>query len=153
MGATTNGAINMPFTTTTTLSDDQIRSLLVGALEGGSNYWYLILEKNLPPKTKIEDFVFGGKFVNPADPYGFMYIIPFHEGGGILIGDAEADDPYSSDAAFQPVLLNREAMQKGIQLMCEKHPKHFADVLAQNDDATTSDVFLQLSLLGEIIFG
>jgi hypothetical protein len=32
-------------------------------------------------------------------------------------------------------------------------PRHFADVLNENDDAGTGDVFLQCCLFGEIIFG
>lgn len=34
-----------------------------------------------------------------------------------------------------------------------KYPRHWADVLAENDDATTGDVFLQCCLFGECIFG
>jgi hypothetical protein len=44
-------------------------------------------------------------------------------------------------------------MVRGLQLMADKYPNHFADFMQENDDATTSDVFLQLSVFGELIFG
>ena len=37
--------------------------------------------------------------------------------------------------------------------MAETHPRHFADFLAGNEDATTGDVLLQLAVFGELVFG
>jgi hypothetical protein len=39
-----------------------------------------------------------------------------------------------------------------MQLMAANQAKHFADVLEQNDDAITADVWLQLALFGDVIY-
>ena len=52
-----------------------------------------------------------------------------------------------------PQKLDLDAMRHGLHLMSVKYPNHFADVMDENDDADTGDVFLQLSLYGEIVFG
>ena len=50
-------------------------------------------------------------------------------------------------------LLNLTAMEKGLQVMADKFPHHLGDILAEEDDATTGDVFLQLCLFGDVIYG
>lgn len=42
---------------------------------------------------------------------------------------------------------------KGLKLMAEKSPRHFGDLLAQNDDAETADVLVQYAALGEVVYG
>lgn len=42
---------------------------------------------------------------------------------------------------------------KAFKLMAEKHGRHFGDFMAENDDNTTADVFLQLVALGDVIYG
>jgi hypothetical protein len=37
--------------------------------------------------------------------------------------------------------------------MADKYPRHIADILSENDDATTGDVFLQLCLFGDVVYG
>jgi len=41
----------------------------------------------------------------------------------------------------------------GLQLMAKKHHGHFADLIGDNSDVWTADVFVQLVLLGEIRYG
>ena len=41
----------------------------------------------------------------------------------------------------------------GLNAMANKCPVHFADLIADNDDAITHDVLIQCILFGEIIFG
>ena len=45
------------------------------------------------------------------------------------------------------------SIHKGLQLMADKEGRHFADFMAESDDAVTADVFLQLCVFGEVIFG
>ena len=49
--------------------------------------------------------------------------------------------------------LNFTTMKQGIQIMADKYPEHFANVINENDDAETGDVFLQCCLFGEVVFG
>lgn len=118
---------------TVELKDEDVQNLLCSALEGGSNYWYYIK----------------GFKGNPDKTYEHKHIeIPFDEDPqyGLTIVDKEGDEPGEW-------FLNRPAIEKGLQLMAEKYPKHFQDFINQCDDATTSDIFLQMCLFnGELIF-
>ena len=118
-------------TTTTEISDERISNLLCSALEGGSNYWYNLVEYINPNNVECQH-----KHLE----------LPLIEGCGIMIGDIEDDEE-------APILLNREAMQKGLKIMGEKYAWHLKAFLEENDDAETGDVFLQCSLFGSIVFG
>jgi hypothetical protein len=113
------------------IEDQRLEDLLCGAFEGGSNYWYEITS-----------------YVNPNDAkVAHKYLqLPFIEGCGVMVKDAEDEDA-------KPILLNRESMAKGLKVMSEKYDWHLKNFLEENDDAETSDVFLQCSLFGEIVFG
>lgn len=62
----------------------------------------------------------------------------------VLIRDEYSDDVYA---------LNWDKMCKAMQLMAQDYTHHFDDLIQQNDDAITADVFLQLSLFGDVIYG
>jgi hypothetical protein len=112
------------------IEDQRIKDLLCNALEGGSNYWY-----------EIESFVNPNKITVECRHLD----LPFIEGCGLMIADSEGD--------MGTKLLNREAMEKGLNIMSEKYPLHFSNFMTENDDAETGDVFLQCALYGEIVFG
>lgn len=40
-------------------------------------------------------------------------------------------------------------IKKGLQLMADNFPKHFGDVIAENEDSHTADLLLQLACFGE----
>ena len=46
-----------------------------------------------------------------------------------------------------------DAIEQGIQLLERLYPGLFADFIKENEDATTGDIFLQLCLYGEVIYG
>lgn len=110
---------------------DQLKSdLLCSAFEGGSNYWYMIEAYRYPKGMTGKDFEF---------PY---LEVPF-AGGAIKI---------TADGEKKVHILDRTALEKGWKLMIEKYPRHYADAMT-DFDATTGDVYLQLCLFGDIIFG
>lgn len=117
------------------ISDERISDLLCSAFEGGSNYWYFIREVNYPQGKTKADF-----------KYWHMEV-PLSEGGSLIIDYIEGDEDLSGK------ILNRESIQKGLKLMAEKFPKHYYDFITENDDADTGDVFLQLCLYEDVIFG
>ena len=80
-------------------------------------------------------------FVEVARGYG-IYEAPF--GAYVKV------HPHDEEKGY---LLTRKNMERGIQLMSEKYTHHFADLINENDDAITGDVFLQLCLFGELIYG
>lgn len=110
--------------------------LLCSAFEGGSNYWYMI-ERN------------EGEAGKPwGDEYTPSYIgHAFSKDGGVVITDQE-------DEESPEYVLNYDAVKRGKELMeTENYRHHLADVLKENDDANTGDVFLQLCLFGEVVYG
>lgn len=125
------------FDVTTRVQVRRLQDLLCSALEGGSNYWYMIHEEVKP--SAMPDRVDEAR-VYPHIDY------PTNPGGALLIGDRE-------DPKDPPKRLDLPAIQRGIQVMAEKYPKHFGDFMNENDDATTGDVFLQCCLFGQLVYG
>jgi pimeloyl-ACP methyl ester carboxylesterase len=52
------------------------------------------------------------------------------------------DDPFASPHTAE-----------WLHLMPQVAPEHWADFLTENEDAETGDVFVQLCLLGEVVYG
>ncbi len=101
--------------------------LLISALEGGSNYW--IHSASFPDKPEGEH------------AYEFLFR---HSRAIIVRGDDEPDEPVRvgySEAYAALVELER------------KFPKHMDWIAHENEDADTSDIWLQLACFGEVIYG
>jgi hypothetical protein len=49
--------------------------------------------------------------------------------------------------------LDEEAIKRGLQGLAEEHPEHLADFLREEEDAITGDVFVQLCVFGELVYG
>lgn len=49
--------------------------------------------------------------------------------------------------------VDQKTLAAGLILMAEKYPQHFADIMRENDDNITHDVFLQCVALGEVKYG
>lgn len=63
----------------------------------------------------------------------------------------EFDESDGSIIAKYPV--NLKTLKKALELMAERYPKYFADIINENDDAETADVLLQLATIGEVKYG
>lgn len=150
------------FDATLRVSDDDVRSWLVGAFEGGSNYWIdrvdIRLREGLTsrsPELNIHND--GG-----GAPWQKIYAAPFVRGCYLeFIANDEA-----INGSTGPFKLDREAIARGLQCMLsgctpdelkqagnDYKRRHLGDLLAGNDDADTADVFLQCCLFGEAVFG
>lgn len=44
-------------------------------------------------------------------------------------------------------------MENALALMAEQYPKYFGDFIAGDEDADTADIFWQLTVLGDVIYG
>lgn len=119
------------------VDEGRIKDLLVSALEGGANYWYRV-DGFLNKKPKQETPYFPSYITTPMSEDGALWIMDDWEGPGEL---------------KEPFKLDRLAIVNGLKKMAEKHPKHFADFISENDDATTGDVFLQMCVFGEVVYG
>lgn len=129
--------------TEVTVTFEQIANLLGSAFDpsvASTAYWADI-KGYIEPKVRT----YVGDTDWDKNYYKYMYH-PLNEGGGIVVEDIE--DPDNG-----PWTLDFRAIQRGLQLMAEKHPRHFSDLINENDDAETADVFVQLCLFGEVVYG
>lgn len=117
------------------VTDSDAWHLLVSAFEGGSNYWARI--DNSKPY-----FTAGNE-----KPYTYLPDVPFL-GGSIAVEQSDGGDYEPC-----PFVLTRERCLAAFQLMAEKHPHHWQAVCVENTDAETGDVFLQLAVLGDVVYG
>lgn len=121
----------MKFTVTVTkeVSEDRIANLLVGAWEGGSNYW---AEANGSPWKD-----------DPQVEHGLRLNLP------VMVYD------YLELGSHRKVkhILDRKAIQSGLELCIRDQPTTWAEIDQENDDANTADIFLQLCLFGEVRYG
>jgi hypothetical protein len=133
-------------------TEQMVRDLLVAAFEGGSNYWYRIEGKKLPPGTKIADFKEGGRMQpqrgdGSEDYYNWAQLIPTIPGGQIVIrevGEGEGDT----------YVLDLPAIRKALMLFKQQYPQKYKRVVEHEDyDASDGDIFLQLALFDKVIFG
>ena len=70
----------------------------------------------------------------------------FYEGDwGIEIATND-DDPFTGT-------ITEEKWTEALKRMQANHPKHWDDLMADNSDAITSDVLIQLALFGELVYG
>lgn len=49
--------------------------------------------------------------------------------------------------------LDANSWWKAEELMLLQYRKDFGDILSGNDDAITADVFFQLAVMGEVVYG
>lgn len=110
------------------ITDETLKDLLCGAFEGGSNYWIDMV--SAPNKEE-----------RPAN-VEYWHECPVH--GIPIVVHVQDDKAYT---------LNRAELEKGLQVMADKAKHHLNDILCENTDATTADVFLQCCLFGEIVYG
>jgi hypothetical protein len=123
--------IEIPFT----ISREMVESIIVGALEGGSNYWYLLGE-GIPAKDE-EQTPLSMRVVNALmeDPEFKLEIL-----------DLENEDEVLG-------YLTLEGLKNAFRLVAGQHAWHFTNLVSEHDDAETHDVFFQCAVMGEIVFG
>ena len=136
---------------TAQITKDQIIDVFVTAIEGGSNYWYYILDvpKDIEYMTKQEDLAFSeacGKHVL--------------DGGELTIYDAEEvaemDDPdndYADDKPEPLGTINMDSLLDAISIMKKDYPERYEAIVMDEYDAEDADVFFQIATMGEIVFG
>lgn len=121
----------IPNPSSSLFSNETMLNLLVSALEGGSNYWYyfpdlsMLKKDNTPTVDRIFDALLDGKKIEVRDVESGEYL------GTLTI----------------------RSLNSASYLMFNEYTSHFADVLSGNDDATTADVFFQLAVMQEVIYG
>ena len=75
-------------------------------------------------------------------------------GKGVVVYDCyEMDNELNDGEEPTKHYLTMDNVQKGLELMRDEYPRHYADLMEEEDDAITGDVWLQLAVFGELIYG
>lgn len=117
------------------IPNQKIKDLITTAFEGACRYWASF---KFPDNWKE-------KYVSRED-------IPFKD-GNIKFYDVETDELLGH--------LNHTSIQVGLQLMADCKDmkgktvpaRHFKNLAIDNEDAETADVFMQLAVMGQIVYG
>jgi hypothetical protein len=103
-----------------------VRSLIASAIDsGGSRSWAVVVAYTKPDPGDPDDL---GALVVKADEY--------------VEGKSEGEHRLTPDC-----------VRRGLEAMAQTYPWHFADAMRGHGDMVTGDVFLQLALFGELLYG
>jgi hypothetical protein len=137
------------------VSAQRIADLLITAREGGSNYWMDGYEPELSSQGSskpVEQFTFYGL---PEDKTLYKFVDYPLNGHHIIICDNDCPNEEVSDQC-KGHRLNSHTIQNGINRYAQRYPNKFFSVLVDENgdyDAGDADVFLQLCIYGDVIFG
>lgn len=119
------------------VTEERRIDMLVGALEGGSNYWYWLGDA----ATAIFD-----KYRKAGDALADTMYAALKAGESIPVEDVENDGEVLGT-------ISMESIEKGERLMYGDMPNDFHDIADENDDASTADIWFQYATLGEVVYG
>lgn len=138
------------------LTKEDIIDLFVTALEGGSNYWYFV---ELPESIKdygystseaIGEYILKGGRLDFYDRELRSEII-----ANEINGDYELN-PKDFISDIEETYLGYIDLDKvldAIQILKKDYPEVWENILLEQADASDADVFLQLAVMGEVVFG
>lgn len=129
------------FSITTEIDPNQVLDLICAAFDYGISYWAEIDEYKIPDDAD-RSWLKDPTFWEPGKVRQ-SYLAPLL-GGYVRLSVYKEEDN---------VTLNAAALRNGLELLCKKHPEHWASFMTGNADADTSDVFIQLCVFGEVIYG
>ena len=125
------------------LTQEGLSDLLSVATFG--NYWPTI-------KIKRSEYHLAEEYKNECleDKWAAILI----NGGTLLVNDySDCDNELYEDDNPTQHELTLKGVRKGLRLMKKEYPSHYADLVEENDDAETGDIWLQLAVFGEVIYG
>lgn len=124
------------------ITHQELEDMLTTAFEGGSNYWcsnIRVTKKNkaIPEQQFLAEDIASGHVLE------------------IEVTDAESEDhDYGiPEEKAGKHIVTRDQLIAAFQLMADKQPLHFQDFADDNSDATTGDVWFQLAVFGDVIYG
>lgn len=110
-----------------------IENILITALEGGSNYWYMLEEFDMISDSKmsyVENIIH-----NIINTPGFE----------ITVTDCETGEYLG--------ILSKESILKGLNLAREQYKEEYDMIMDGDYDESIADVLFQLIIMGEIVYG
>lgn len=122
------------------IDPEVVANAMVGALEQGASAGWCQSAKmhNLPNFTKGD---------------GPWYAAPSFWTSAFEVR-VNYDDPDGEEGAGTgDKIIGPKHLEEGLQVMAEKYPRHFDDLVEGNDDAITHDVLFQCIVIGEVTYG
>lgn len=108
------------------LNQNEIDDIIITALEGGSNYWYLLHEEGSVDEV----------------------LRKIKAGEGVKVYDIEGDED------DEPLgILTKKSIRKGIKQCIEDGQNEVWDVKKDEWDSDTADVLFQYFVMNEIVYG
>ena len=76
------------------------------------------------------------------------------QGRGLVVYDMYDEESELNDGEEPKKYRVKLAdVRRGLKKMRDEYPRHWADLVEENDDAITGDIFLQLTVFNEVIYG
>jgi hypothetical protein len=123
------------------ISLQRVMDLICTGMEGGIGYWSQISGYIDPVPVPEKSLMMEGEKPFRHNEW------PVYDGGAVLL---EVIEDYEEP---RTVKLDKDALKRGLELMPKVAPRHWQDFVNENDDAETGDVFIQLCVLGEVVYG
>jgi hypothetical protein len=135
---------------TAKITADQIVDVFVTAIEGGSNYWYYILDipNEVKQIMKSESLAFSeacGKYVLNG---GELIIYDVEE-----VGEMDDVDEFSTQKPEPLGHINMDSLLDAINVMKRDFPEMYENIVMDEYDAEDADVFFQIATMGEVVYG
>lgn len=130
-----------PYSVIKPFSKQILSDLIVTALEGGSNFWYLIKDEADAEIRKYKD---SNNLHNNC--FSEWVFVALENGAKIQIHDIEDEENLLGT-------LTIESLHKATRLISEKYPAEYANMLEEDYDADSADIFFQLAVMGEVVYG
>jgi len=130
----------------------EVLDQLVSAFEGGTHYWCCILGYNEPSDPKM--IPAGEDITKYRTPWGDGYItlcdVEEYLGSEAFQREHDEDCPEFDGETWR---LDEAAMKRGLDVMAKNYKHHFKDLVMEQGDADTADVFLQCCLFEKVVYG
>ena len=114
-------------------------SIIVGALEGGSNYWY---------DLKPDEFRSQLSESTEGEPISMRIAKALYDNPEFKMNVYDAEDEGELLGT-----VTQESMLDGLIIAALDYDWHFNNLMTENDDAETADVMFQLATMKDIVFG
>lgn len=117
------------------VSTETIVSTFNTALEVGSGYWL----------QEIDWGHIGDIAENSQERYEYLH--------NAIEDDDDRWELHLTEDDGKRHVMNQQKLWAGLHTMAKDHPRHFDDMINDNGDAITADIFLQCVLLGDVVYG
>lgn len=126
------------------VTSEIVNNVLVCALEGGSNYWYMLGDYSRKHFAKGETLVDNLTRSFDADPNYKVQVLDLES--------IEYDDDDEGTAETLGYLTN-DSMAYAFSTMAVEFPEQFARIMTTDCDGDDADIWFQIAVMGEVTFG